>query len=77
MCKSYQITKTEIQRILEEERCFTYSELCNSILLRGGVLRVGEDYSITQYLRKLETTGLIFFNEYLNKYEVASVEELA
>jgi len=70
MCKSYKIALNEIHRTIESQEPFALENLYTTILDKGGVLRVESNFTILQYLKRLQQDGLIFYNPCINKYEV-------
>ena len=59
VCKAHEIARKKIWDFIKKGEPFTYSELAKEILKDGGLLRVAPNYSVLEYLSRLEYHGII------------------
>lgn len=69
MCKSFEIAKKTIDDYLNKGKPFTYNELCDNIINKGGVLRVYSMMTVREYLKELIDDKIIFYNVYNETYD--------
>ena len=55
---------------IEQRKAFSFDELQDSILDRGGILRISPDYSIGEYVVELEEDGIIKFDPNTKKFNI-------
>ena len=77
MCTEHKIAFNVIKEYLESKKEFSFKELQNEIVKRGGILRVSAGYSIGKYILELEEDGLIEFNSRSKTYQVHENQLLA
>lgn len=69
MNRTFIIAKNVIEEYLEKKEPFTYANLQQTILDRGGILRIAPGVSIGAYLRNLEYRNIIFYNLSTQKFD--------
>jgi len=55
----HEIALQTVKEFVRRGKPFTYFELSQEILKRGGCLRVAPNYSILEYLQRLEYHGFV------------------
>ena len=53
---------------------FTLEEACSKVIQQGGILRLGGDYTVKDYINDLIENNVIFFNGYTHKYQPCDKE---
>lgn len=69
MCRTFQIAKDTVKEYILKKEPFYYKDLQEEIINRNGVLRVAPGVSIVSYLKTLERRNIIYYNQFLNKYD--------
>lgn len=59
MAKCHNIALDTVEEFVKRNKPFTYTVLANEILNRGGCLRVAPNYTVLEYLARLEYHGIV------------------
>ena len=70
MCQEHFIAKRIIDEKISEKVEFSYNEIINVILDRGGILRISSGTTVGNYLCQLEDFGVIKFNQKSSNFRV-------
>lgn len=74
MCKKFEIAKEVIYAFIDEQKPFTFEEIQDAIINKGGVLRIAPGITIGEYLKNLEEREILFYNTFIDKFDYLSIE---
>jgi DNA-directed RNA polymerase delta subunit len=70
MENQHDIALSVVKHHLLNKNSFTYSEIQQEVLECGGILRIGINFTLGEYITELEEDNLIKFNPVTTKYDV-------
>jgi len=70
MCKEHSIALKVIKEKIKNNESFSFDELQNTIIEKGGILRISPGYSVGEYIMELEDDGIIEFDPDSKKFQV-------
>ena len=59
MVKCYDVALKTVEEFIKRNKLFKYTELANEILKKDGCLRVAPNYTVLEYLSRLEYHGIV------------------
>ena len=76
MAKEHLITKGVISSFLINKKTFLLSELKNSIIQEGGIMRIVPCVTVLDYIRNLQKFGIVNYKWKNNDYIVSVIEDI-
>lgn len=70
MCIKHQIAKQTINERIMKNQAFSYTEITQSIIGKGGILRTSVGTTVGEYLERLEEIGVIRFSPRRDMFKI-------
>ncbi|MFW6247100.1 MAG: hypothetical protein ACOC22_02915 [bacterium] len=70
MSKEHTIALKVIKEKIKNNKSFSFDELQDEIIERGGILRISPGYSVGEYVIGLEEDGIIEFDPDSKKFKI-------
>lgn len=67
-CKEFEICRNTVAAYLVSKKEFIYDDLMNKILENGGVFRISNTRSLSQYMEDFERKGMLTYSPAEDKY---------
>jgi hypothetical protein len=72
MCKEFKKALEVVEQKIRENKDFSFDELQNDIINKGGVLRVSPGHTVGEYISELEEEGILSFNKKTKRFQIES-----
>ena len=70
MCQEHSTALEVVKSKLREKQDFSFEELQNDILNKGGVLRIAPGFTVGEYVTELEEDGFIEFDPAKGQFHI-------
>ncbi len=69
MCKQFEIARNIVESFINKHESFSFNDVKNLIIEKGGVLRISPDVTVSEFLTNLEEREIIYYNSYIDQYD--------
>jgi len=70
MCSKHDIAKQTVENQINSGKPFSYEEVKDQIISKGGILRVSNGFTLGEFIEKLEDRGIVSYNSGIDKFEI-------